>query len=86
MRDRDASCAVNDLSDLASVFVSPAAELEAECKIRRHECSADDVTILFDDGFRLGPEEDEEFQHAADSAEGETGIRHGRHICITREV
>jgi hypothetical protein len=86
VRDVDASCTVDDLSDLASVFVAPSAELEAECKVRRHECSADDVTVLFDDRFRLGSEEDEKFQHATDSAEGETRIRHGCHICITREV
>lgn len=84
MRDINASCTVDDLSNLASVFVSPAAELKAECKVGRHECTADDVTVLFDDGFRLGSEKDKEFQHATNGAEGEARIRHGGHICVAR--
>ena len=84
MRDLKFSSTVDSSLYVACVSIAPAAELEAECKVGRHESTADDFTVLFDDGFRFRSEKDKEFQHATNGAEGEARIRHGGHICVAR--
>lgn len=76
----DCSCALDGLSNLARVSVAPTAQLESECKVRRHHCGADHLGVLPHHRLRLGTEEYHEFQHAADGTERESGIRDRRYI------
>ena len=81
MRDLDGPVTFDNRLYLTSVFIAPAAKLETERKVGRHECTADDLAVLFDDRFGLGAEEDEEFQHTTNCPESETRVWHGGRIC-----
>lgn len=70
MRDAGRSGALDDVTDVLRAGVAPAAHLETEGKVGRHPWPPDDVSVLPDDRFRLGPEEHDELEHAADDAEG----------------